>query len=96
MPEIGKTGVERPLFFTFLDGFMSKIDNKKSENHCFQTNCGGAYRIRTGDLYNANVARYQGIRTLSQIYAPVLQTSQSRTAYQRLYHLEGNSYSTLL
>lgn len=57
---------------------------------------GGAYRIRTGDLYNANVARYQGIRTLSQIYAPVLQTSQSRTAYQRLYHLEGNSYSTLL
>ena len=25
----------------------------------FQSFYGGAYRIRTGDLYNANVARYQ-------------------------------------
>ena len=32
---------------------------KKSENRSFRMNCGGAYRIRTGDLYNANVARYQ-------------------------------------
>ena len=27
--------------------------------------CGGAYRIRTGDLYNANVARYQAPSTIA-------------------------------
>ena len=26
---------------TFLDGFVLKVDNKKSENRSFQTNCGG-------------------------------------------------------
>ena len=36
-----------------------KIDKKKVWKLEFPDKIGGAYRIRTGDLYNANVARYQ-------------------------------------
>ena len=42
---------------------------------------GGAYRIRTGDLYNANVARYQTSCTLS----PIPEKRADRRSRKRKY-----------
>ena len=38
---------------------LAKISVKTKKDLHFCKSHGGAYRIRTGDLYNANVARYQ-------------------------------------
>ena len=48
--------------FTFLYcayNELAEISQKQRKTSLFRLVHGGAYRIRTGDLYNANVARYQ-------------------------------------
>ena len=42
-----------------LDVLRLLFNLQKSESITGLGSDGGAYRIRTGDLYNANVARYQ-------------------------------------
>ena len=42
-----------------MDSELSDVSKAKNKKPHVSVWFGGAYRIRTGDLYNANVARYQ-------------------------------------